>query len=124
MDILTVHKLGPALIKALGAPPHCTWLELRLAYDEIPTVKCEYYPVGDDGTIDTTTKLLAEFELVRRPAPVVDEPEFLVEQHFAGAPGEEVFTVVTNFDAWMRARTDRAHAEYMAAHAAGGIAFT
>ena len=28
------------------------------------------------------------------------------------------------FDLWMRARTDRAHAEYMARHAAGGIAYT
>ena len=26
-----------------------------------------------------------------------------------------------DFDAWMRYRTDRAHAEYMARHAAGGI---
>lgn len=28
------------------------------------------------------------------------------------------------FDAWMRQRTDRAHTEYMASHAAGGIAYT
>ncbi len=27
------------------------------------------------------------------------------------------------FDAWMRQRIDRAHAEYMAGHAAGGIAY-
>jgi hypothetical protein len=28
------------------------------------------------------------------------------------------------FDAWMRARTEAAHAAYMAGHAAGGIAYT
>ena len=29
-----------------------------------------------------------------------------------------------DFDAWMRYRTDRAHAEYMARHAAGGIDYS
>ena len=51
--------------------------------------------------------MLSEYELARRKP--VEQPQ----------PAK-----IEDFDAWMRERTDRAHAEYMARHAAGGIAYT
>lgn len=122
MDYLTVHTLGPALIKALGAPPLCTRLELRIAFDEVPTVTCEYYPTGDDGTISSLTTLLAEYELV--PRPKLHEGEIMIHP-LGGAPyamrvhpgGSPEFqgcrAEVIGFDAWMRERTNAAHRAFM-----------
>ena len=108
-NLMTVHALGPKLIEALGAPKHCTWLELRLAFNEIPTVRCEYYPVGDDGAIDLVSRVLAEYELVPRTAPAAVEPH----------PAE-----VVGFDAWMRERTEAAHQAMMKHARRGGIDYS
>ncbi|MGK5049839.1 hypothetical protein ACQ4WP_28735 [Janthinobacterium sp. GB4P2] len=108
-NLMTVHTLGPKLIEALGAPKHCTWIELRLAFGEIPTVTCEYYPVGDDGTIDLAAKVLAEYELVPRATPAA------VELH----PAEGV-----GFDVWMRERTEAVHQAMMKHARRGGIPYT
>lgn len=92
MSLMTVNTLGPHLIALLGLPLHVKWLELRCAVDELVTVKCEYYPeIG--ASFDT---VVTEYEVVRRNRP--DEASTTGGQHF---------------DAWMRDRTNAAHAAYM-----------
>lgn len=119
INLMTVQALGPKLIEALGAPKLCTWLELRIAFDEIPTVRCEYYPVGDDGTIDFLGKVLAEYELVPRAkygGSFAVHPESSIEFQAAKAQ-------VIGFDAWMRRRTEAAHQAMMAQARLGGVAY-
>lgn len=99
MAIMTPHtqELGKKLCEALGLPKSVRWLELRLAVDEAVTVKCEYHPERNDGM--PLEAVLAEFEfaVVRRdPAP------------------EERF----DFDAWLKAKKDAAHAAMLAQHEA------
>lgn len=100
---INAAQFSPALMALLGLPKHCTQFELRVRYDQIVTIACEYYPNFDaQGIVDLAT-VFGEFELVAREL----------------APAK-----IENFDAWIRDRTDRtdrAHAEYMAGHAAGGI---
>jgi hypothetical protein len=99
MSLMTVKTLGPELMKLLGIPPQCSSFELRCAADEIVSVKCEFYPLGDAGTAAAIGKVLADYELVRRP----------VADAHPKHPAE-----VIGFDAWMRQRTDAVHGAYMA----------
>ncbi len=43
------------LQRELGIPESATWFELRMARDEVVTVKCEFYPVDNSqiGNSDT-----------------------------------------------------------------------
>lgn len=102
---VTAHQIYPALKAMLGLPDMCTKFELRVSHNDIVTVACEYYPGTDAKGIAQLAAVFGEYELVRR-----DE----VAPHPAEAMG---------FDAWMRERTERAHAEFMAHGAAGGIAY-
>lgn len=94
--LMTVNTLGPHLIALLGLPPHVKWLELRCAVGELVTVKCEYYPeIG--ASFDTA---ITEYEVVPRTSD--------------SAPAHDSITGGRHFDAWMRERTEAAHAEFMA----------
>lgn len=107
-DIVTPTQIYPALQALLGLPDHCISFELRVAAGQYGvTVACEHYLSLDAPGIAQLESVLSEYELVKRAeaAPANDERS-------ASAIG---------FDAWMRERTDRAHAEYMARHAAGGV---
>jgi len=54
---------------ALGIPEYFQWFELRVAVDEIVSVKCEFLPepfeIDDNGDIVSE---LAEYELVKKNA--------------------------------------------------------
>lgn len=99
--ILMGHEIGAPLIKALGLPGNCTSFELRCAVGEPVSVRCEYYPSGSAAEI---VAALAEYQLVKReaaPQPVAS----------------------MGFDAWMRERTETAHAALMARGAQCGIGY-
>ncbi len=105
---VTPSQIYPALKALLGLPDMCTKFELRVSCNDIVTVACEYYLGTDAKGIAQLEAMLGEYELVRREE---------VAPHSAEAMG---------FDAWMRERTERAHAEFMARtsakkHATGGI---
>jgi hypothetical protein len=93
---VTAVQIYPALQALLGLPDMCTKFELRVSCSDIVTVACEYYPNLDTNGIAQLTAVFGEYELVRRGK---------VAPHPAEAMG---------FDAWMRQRTERAHAEFMA----------
>lgn len=95
MAIMNPHaqELGQKLCEALGLPKHVIWLELRVAFDEAVTVKCEYFPERNDSK--PLEAVFAEFEVVRRdPVP----------------------TKRFDFDAWMKTRNEAAHAAMIASH--------
>jgi len=92
---MTCHELGPVHIKALGIPPNCTSFELRCAVGEIVAVRCEFAPTGNPDEIGAA---LVEYELHAKPSQ--SQPE----KHPADVMG---------FDAWMRERTEAAHAAFM-----------
>lgn len=103
------HQISQAMLDALGLPKHVTAFSLHVRAGDIMTVDCEYYP--DD--LPAVEKALASYTLEhRRTAEFYDRV-------FADAEGKRAAEI--GFDAWMRERTARAHAEYMARHAAGGI---
>ena len=116
-SIVTPTQIYPALKALLGLPDMCISFELRVATGEVGViVACEHYLALDAPGLKQLEHVLSEYELVvREPAPTFkvhaeDSPEFQAAK-----------AKVMGFDAWMRDRTDRAHAEYMAGHAAGGI---
>lgn len=90
-QIVAGHQIGKALCEALGLPKLTRSFELRCAVDEAVTVKCEYYPEVDAMQLEAA---LAEFEVYRRDKPVK-----------------------VDFDAWLRAEKDAAHAAMLARHA-------
>jgi hypothetical protein len=94
------QDLGKKLCAVLGLPKRVLWFELRVAYDEAVTVKCEYHPESVDGrpTIDT---VLAEYEFE------------VVSREVQPAPDERF-----SFDAWLNARKAAAHAAMLAQHQA------
>lgn len=99
--IVMGHQIGKALCDALQLPEQTKSFVLRAQVGEAVTIECEYYPdVGADFTA-----ALTEFNLVRK-----------IEQ----APCPEP----VNFDEWMRARTEAAHAKYMWRHAEGGVDYS
>ena len=91
-QIVAGHQIGKAWCKALGLPKFTRSFELRCAVDEAVTVKCEYYPEVDGRQLQAA---LAEFEVHRRDSPAK-----------------------VDFDAWLHAEKDAAHAAMMARHAA------
>jgi hypothetical protein len=91
------QEIGKQLCAALGLPKNTVGFTLRCYALELVTVECEYYPEGK-----LLTSALAQFTLEPRAVPAEDE------RH----PSE-----VIGFDAWMRERTQAAHAAYMGRHA-------
>jgi hypothetical protein len=102
--VIVGQDLCTQLQSLLGLPNNLLSFELRVAVNEIVTVKCEYMPEHVEGI----GAVFEQYELVRRAAGGYIAPP----PHPSAAIG---------FDAWMRKRTDAAHAAYMAHHAAGGI---
>lgn len=98
-DIVTPHQFYPVLQSLLGLPDHCVSFELRVAAERVGvTVICEHYVALDAPGIKQLESVFSEYHLVRKPAPAADDA--------AGFP-------VVDFDAWMRERTERAHADFM-----------
>jgi hypothetical protein len=85
------HEIGQALCDALNLPKQTRSFVLRVETGRIVTVECEYFPEDGDGI----TSALAEYELVRKPEPVMQP-------------------TAMHFDTWMRLRTEAAHAAMMA----------
>lgn len=96
-DIITPNQIYPALQALLGLPDHCVSFELRVAAGQYGvTVTCEHYVALDAPSLKQLESVFSDFELVRRAKPDVGDS----------------FQVV-DFDAWMRDRTESAHAEFM-----------
>lgn len=98
------NEIGKAMLEALGLPKGTVGFTLRVRSGKIVTVECEYCPDVEKGSV---VRAMAQYSLVRKAMP---------EQ--ARAQAEPM-----HFDAWMRDRTDKAHAAYMAQHSAGGIEY-
>ncbi|MFC3457239.1 hypothetical protein [Massilia haematophila] len=97
------HEIGQALCDALGLPKRTVAFTLRCRAMEAVRVKCEYYP-EDAGAIRSA---LMEYELVPHRAAWGEPPT-------ESSPGGLAPCVETmGYDAWLKARTDAAHAEYM-----------
>lgn len=82
------QQIGQSLIDALGLPKNLISFELRVAANEVVSVRCEYLPDDLDGA--ALQSAFAEYELVERSAPKEQTP--------------------FNFDAWMSGRKEAAHA--------------
>lgn len=105
--IVSPAQIYPALQALLGLPDRCVSFEMRVAAGQMGVmVTCEHYVALDASGLRQLESTLSEYELVHRNAPAPQQVE------------------VADFDVWMRARTDAAHAEYMAGHAAGGIDYS
>lgn len=96
--IATSYDIGKDLCDALGLPKHTVAFSLSVRAGEFVTVECEYCPDIDKGSF---VSLMATYELKVREA-------------FAVPPA------AMGFDAWMRERTEKAHAAYMAQPSDGG----
>jgi hypothetical protein len=81
------NQISKGLLDALGLPEMTRGFTLRCFSGEIVTVECEYYPHGSFETA------LAQYTLTPRAEPRRAAP--------------------IDFDAWMKARTDHAHRDYM-----------
>jgi hypothetical protein len=101
MAIMTPHaqQLGQKLCEALGLPKNVLWFELRVAYDEAVTVKCEYHPERDDGKPLEAVLAEYEFEVAKRVESAAEPAPF-------------------NFDAWLKAKNAAAHAALLESHRA------
>jgi hypothetical protein len=91
--LVTGQNIGKMLAEVLGLPKHTRSFVLRCEVNKIVSVECEYYPSVDARSLEVA---LAEFDLVRRDPP---------------AP--QAF----DFDAWLKDRNQKAHADMMARHA-------
>lgn len=89
------HQIGKALVDALGLPKGTVGFTLRCYHGELVSVECEYFP---DPARGLATELAA-YELVRKMCTDLRDTLTL--------------PVAVDFDAWMRAKTDAAHAAYM-----------
>lgn len=97
--ITTVAQLYSALQPILGLPDRCVSFELSMRAGDVGVmVTCEHFVALDTPGIKQLERVLSEYELARKPAPVLDEADD---------------AKVIDFDAWMRDRTERAHREYM-----------
>ena len=112
-DPVTPPQIYPALKALLGLPDNLVAFDLSVRAGEIVTVTCEHHVSLATLGLKQLESVFSHYELVHIPAPASDE---------AAADADE-FRVV-DFDSWMRDRTDAAHTEYMARHAAGGISYT
>lgn len=63
MSTIAVGQDLRGLIKILGLPKKTRWFELRVATNEIVTIKCGYVPEIDDTNKGELEEVLAEFEL-------------------------------------------------------------
>lgn len=90
------HEIGQVLCDALGLPKNTVAFTLHCRTQEVVRVECEYYPEGAEAL----STALMQFELLPRRA-AWPEP---APRH----PAE-----VIGFDAWMRERTNAAHAAFM-----------
>ena len=67
MTIVTGQAIGKKLIEILGLPARTRWFELRVATNELVTIKCGYLPDIKEGAIE---EVLAEYELhLKHSAP-------------------------------------------------------
>lgn len=103
MKAIFGHEIGQALCDALGLPKRTVAFTLRCRAMEAVQVECEYYP-EDAGAIRSA---LMEYELVPRRAAWSETPA--EPDPSVPAPGVETM----GYDAWLKARTDAAHAEFM-----------
>lgn len=90
--LVTGQNIGKMLTEALGLPKYTRSFVLRCEVDRAVTVECEYYPAIYTSSLEVA---LAEFDLVRRDPP---------------APR------AFDFDAWLKDRNAKAHADMMARH--------
>lgn len=97
------HEIGQALCDALGLPKNTVAFTLRCRAMEVVRVECEYYP-EDAAAISSA---LMEYELVPRRAAWC-EPHTDASPPFPASCAETM-----GYDAWLKARTDAAHAEFM-----------
>lgn len=86
------HNISQEMLDAVGLPKHVVAFNLHVRAGAIATVDCEYYP-ADQPALE---RAFASYTLEPRPAAAPAHPTDLI-----------------GFDAWMRQRTDRAHAQFM-----------
>jgi hypothetical protein len=61
MEHHTKHNFESDILKLLGMEDkHVIWLELRCAYDETPTVKCEYEVQDGDNPLVRDNAIVTE----------------------------------------------------------------
>ena len=58
MNHHTKQKFEMEMVKLLNLPEHTRWFELRCAFAEIPTVKCEYEVWDGDNPMIDSDKLM------------------------------------------------------------------
>lgn len=73
MTMLIGQDIGKKLTDALGLPKNIISFELRVAVDEIVTIKCTYYP--ENINIDEVEKQFAEFQLSLKESPEANAKE-------------------------------------------------
>lgn len=88
MTIISSRELADLLGKVLCLPPNLYKLEIVLEADQAVTVSTSSYAGCNAGQL---ASVFAEYDLVQRRHPAE----------------------VMGFDAWMKSRTDAAHAAYM-----------
>lgn len=94
MNIMLGQQIGPKLLESLGLPKNTISFTLRVRVGEVVTVECVYAPEGDVYASE-----LAEYFLVNRQVPRVDQPH----------PAE-----VLGYDVWLQQRNEAAHRQLMA----------
>lgn len=87
------QQIGQKLIDALGLPKNTVSFELRCAVNEAVTVRCEYFPEGEEA-IDT---LINDYQLI--------------------AVGGTIRPKKPSFDEWLRAKNEAAHKAMIQRHA-------
>lgn len=66
MTYIQGQEFGSRIIKALGLPNNTRSIEIRIAVNEIVTVRCEYFPDTEIGAIE---KELKDFYLTTEKPP-------------------------------------------------------
>lgn len=91
MGLLLGQQVGRELIKILGLPKKTVSFEIRFAYDEVVTVRCEFYPDVPDS-VDLAT-VFSTYRIESRPEP---KPKFQLSARFGGSA-----EVRDDFNAWL-----------------------
>lgn len=108
-DIVTPQQIYPALQALLGLPDHCASFELRVASGQCGVVvTCEHYVALDAPGLKQLESVFSEYELVRKEPVLPFKVHAEDSLEFQAAKAK-----IIGFDAWMRERTERAHAEFM-----------
>lgn len=89
MGLLLGQHVGKELLEILGLPERTVSFEIRFAYDEVVTVRCEFYPdVPDSEDIATVFR---NYRIERGP-----KPKFQLSASFGGST-----KVRDDFNAWL-----------------------